>query len=35
VALKLVTSGALERHPDLKILISEGGSTWVPSSAIG
>ncbi len=30
VAMKLVTSGALERHPDLKVLISEGGSTWVP-----
>ncbi len=30
VAMKLVTSGALERHPDLKILISEGGATWVP-----
>jgi predicted TIM-barrel fold metal-dependent hydrolase len=30
VATKLVTSGALDRHPDLKILISEGGSTWVP-----
>jgi predicted TIM-barrel fold metal-dependent hydrolase len=30
VAMKLVASGALERHPDLKILISEGGATWVP-----
>ena len=29
-AMKLVTSGALDRHPDLKILISEGGATWVP-----
>jgi predicted TIM-barrel fold metal-dependent hydrolase len=29
-AMKLVTSGALERHPDLKVLISEGGATWVP-----
>jgi predicted TIM-barrel fold metal-dependent hydrolase len=29
-ATKLVTSGALDRHPDLKILISEGGATWVP-----
>jgi predicted TIM-barrel fold metal-dependent hydrolase len=27
---KLVASGALDRHPDLKILISEGGATWVP-----
>jgi predicted TIM-barrel fold metal-dependent hydrolase len=26
----LVTSGALDRHPDLKVLISEGGATWVP-----
>jgi predicted TIM-barrel fold metal-dependent hydrolase len=30
VALKLVTSGALDRHPSLKILISEGGASWVP-----
>jgi len=29
-ATKLVTSGALDRHPNLKILISEGGATWVP-----
>ena len=29
-AMKLVGSGALERHPDLKVLISEGGATWVP-----
>ncbi|HUF98760.1 MAG TPA: amidohydrolase family protein [Ilumatobacter sp.] len=29
-AMKMVTSGALERHPNLKILISEGGATWVP-----
>ncbi len=29
-ATKLVASGALDRHPDLKILISEGGATWVP-----
>ncbi len=29
-AMKLVTSGALERHPDLKVLVSEGGATWVP-----
>jgi predicted TIM-barrel fold metal-dependent hydrolase len=29
-AMKLVTSGALERHPNLKVLISEGGATWVP-----
>ncbi len=29
-AMKLVTGGALDRHPNLKILISEGGATWVP-----
>jgi predicted TIM-barrel fold metal-dependent hydrolase len=29
-AMKLVASGALERHPGLRILISEGGATWVP-----
>jgi predicted TIM-barrel fold metal-dependent hydrolase len=29
-AMKLVTSGALERHPGLRILVSEGGATWVP-----
>jgi predicted TIM-barrel fold metal-dependent hydrolase len=30
VALKLVTSGALDRHPNLRVLISEGGASWVP-----
>lgn len=30
VAMKLVAGGALDRHPELKILISEGGATWVP-----
>jgi predicted TIM-barrel fold metal-dependent hydrolase len=29
-AMKLVTSGALDRHPTLKVLISEGGMSWVP-----
>ncbi len=29
-AMKLVTSGALDRHPTLKVLVSEGGATWVP-----
>ena len=24
------TAGALDRHPELKVLISEGGATWVP-----
>ena len=27
---KLVASGALDRHPNLKMLVSEGGATWVP-----
>jgi predicted TIM-barrel fold metal-dependent hydrolase len=30
VATKLVASGALDRHADLRVLISEGGATWVP-----
>jgi predicted TIM-barrel fold metal-dependent hydrolase len=29
-AMKLTASGALDRHPDLKVLVSEGGATWVP-----
>lgn len=29
-AMKLVASGVLDRHPDLRILISEGGATWIP-----
>ncbi|HLG66272.1 MAG TPA: amidohydrolase family protein [Acidimicrobiales bacterium] len=29
-AMKLVTGGALDRHPNLKVLISEGGASWVP-----
>jgi predicted TIM-barrel fold metal-dependent hydrolase len=28
--MKMVASGALDRHPDLRILVSEGGATWVP-----
>ncbi|MCW2831623.1 MAG: amidohydrolase [Aeromicrobium sp.] len=27
---KLVACGALDRHPDLKVMVSEGGATWVP-----
>jgi predicted TIM-barrel fold metal-dependent hydrolase len=27
---KMVSSGALDRHPNLKVLVSEGGATWVP-----
>jgi predicted TIM-barrel fold metal-dependent hydrolase len=29
-AMKLVASGALDRHPDLRVLVSEGGATWAP-----
>jgi predicted TIM-barrel fold metal-dependent hydrolase len=29
-AMKMVACGALDRHPDLKVLVSEGGATWVP-----
>ncbi len=29
-AMKMVTSGALDRHPTIKVLVSEGGATWVP-----
>jgi predicted TIM-barrel fold metal-dependent hydrolase len=29
-AMLMVASGALDRHPDMKILISEGGASWVP-----
>jgi predicted TIM-barrel fold metal-dependent hydrolase len=28
--MQLIASGALDRHPDLKILVSEGGATWGP-----
>ncbi|HVW42941.1 MAG TPA: amidohydrolase family protein [Amycolatopsis sp.] len=28
--MKLVASGALDRHENLKVLVSEGGATWVP-----
>ncbi|MGE0879123.1 MAG: amidohydrolase family protein [Acidimicrobiia bacterium] len=27
---QMVTSGALDRHPNLKVLVSEGGASWVP-----
>jgi predicted TIM-barrel fold metal-dependent hydrolase len=33
VAMQLVAGGALDRHPNLKVLISEGGATWVPQLA--
>jgi predicted TIM-barrel fold metal-dependent hydrolase len=29
-ATMLVASGALDRHPNLRVLVSEGGATWVP-----
>jgi predicted TIM-barrel fold metal-dependent hydrolase len=28
--VKMVASGALDRHENLKMLVSEGGATWVP-----
>jgi predicted TIM-barrel fold metal-dependent hydrolase len=27
---QMIASGALERHPDLRVLVSEGGATWGP-----
>ena len=27
---QLIACGALDRHPDLRILVSEGGATWGP-----
>lgn len=30
VAAQMISSGALERHPNLKVVISEGGATWGP-----
>lgn len=29
-AMKMVASGALDRHSNLKVLVSEGGASWVP-----
>jgi predicted TIM-barrel fold metal-dependent hydrolase len=28
--MQMVSSGALDRHPDLRVLVSEGGATWGP-----
>ncbi len=33
VVSHLTASGALERHPDLRVLIAEGGASWVPALA--
>jgi predicted TIM-barrel fold metal-dependent hydrolase len=30
LAVQLVACGALDRHPGLRLLVSEGGSSWVP-----
>jgi len=30
---QLITSGALDRHPELRVLVSEGGATWGPALA--
>ncbi len=30
MAMKMVASGILERHPNMKVLISEGGASWIP-----
>lgn len=30
VVTQMVASGALERHPNLKVLVSEGGAAWAP-----
>jgi predicted TIM-barrel fold metal-dependent hydrolase len=30
VAAQLISSGALDRHPGLRVVISEGGATWGP-----
>jgi predicted TIM-barrel fold metal-dependent hydrolase len=33
VVTHLVAGGALDRHPDLDVLIAEGGASWVPALA--
>jgi predicted TIM-barrel fold metal-dependent hydrolase len=30
---QMIASGALDRHPELKVLVSEGGATWGPFMA--
>lgn len=32
-AVMLISSGALDRHPNLRMLVSEGGATWGPAVA--
>ena len=32
-AVMLISSGALDRHPKLRMLVSEGGATWGPAVA--
>jgi predicted TIM-barrel fold metal-dependent hydrolase len=27
---QMISSGVFDRHPNLKVLVSEGGATWVP-----
>ena len=29
----LVASGALDRHPEMKVLVAEGGGSWIPAMA--
>jgi predicted TIM-barrel fold metal-dependent hydrolase len=33
VVSHLVAGGALDRHPDLKVVVAEGGAAWVPAIA--
>lgn len=30
VTMQMVSSGALDRHPRLKLIVAEGGASWVP-----
>jgi len=30
MAAQLITSGVLDRHPNLRVIVSEGGATWGP-----
>jgi len=33
IVAQMVSSGVLERHPDLNMMIAEGGASWVPALA--